>query len=54
MKSLSINEVISIIFLSIALSIRPVYKYFEYVLDFPRINITSIYILIGKECSSAI
>ena len=46
MKSLSINEVISIIFLSIALSIRPVYKYFEYVLDFPRINITSIYIVL--------
>ena len=29
-----------------AISFRPLYKYFEYVLDFPRINITAIFLLI--------
>ena len=41
-----INEMLSLIFLFIALGLRPVYKYFEYVLDFPRVNITSIYIVL--------
>tara|TARA_Y100000768_G_scaffold388106_1_gene382207 strand:+ start:2785 stop:3963 length:1179 start_codon:yes stop_codon:yes gene_type:complete len=46
MNSVRTNEILSLIFLFIALSLRPVYKYFEYVLDFPRINITSIYIVL--------
>ena len=46
MNHLRINEMLSLIFLFIALGLRPVYKYFEYVLDFPRVNITSIYIVL--------
>ena len=43
---LKINERLSLLFLFIALSLRPIYKYFEYVLHFPRINITALYIVI--------
>ena len=46
MNSIKINEKLSLVFLFIALSLRPVYKYFEYVLDFPRINITLLYVLL--------
>lgn len=41
-----INERLGLLFLFIALSVRPIYKYCEYVLNFPRINITAIYIFI--------
>ena len=46
MNSIKINEKLSLLFLFIALTVRPVYKYFEYVLDFPRINITLLYVVI--------
>ena len=46
MNFLKINEKLSLLFLFIALSVRPVYKYFEYVLNFPRVNITALYIFL--------
>ena len=46
MNYVKINENLSLIFLFIALGLRPVYKYFEYVLNFPRVNITVLYIVI--------
>ena len=42
----TINEKLSLFFLFIALSLRPLYKYCEYVLNFPRINITALYIFL--------
>ena len=39
-----INEKICLIFLFVAISFRPLYKYFEYVLEFPRINITAVFL----------
>ena len=41
-----VNEKICLFFLLMAISFRPLYKYFEYVLDFPRINITAIFLFI--------
>ena len=44
--NMKINERLCFIYLFIALAARTLYKYCEYVLSFPRINITSIYIII--------
>ena len=46
MNCLKINERLSLLFLFIALTIRPLYKYCEYVLNFPRVNITLFYIIL--------
>ena len=43
---MSLNLKISYIFLSIFLFFKPLYKYCEYVLHFPRINISIIYFLL--------
>ena len=43
---MSLNLRISFIFLSIFLFFKPLYKYCEYVLHFPRINISIIYFLL--------
>ena len=41
-----INEKLCTVFLFIALFFNPIYKYCENMLEFPRINITAIYIII--------
>ena len=46
MNYLKINERLSLLFLFIALTVRPLYKYCEYVLHFPRVNITVLYIIL--------
>ena len=43
---MSLNLKISFVFLSIFLFFKPLYKYFEYVFNFPRINISIIYFLL--------
>ena len=43
---MSLNLRISFIFLTIFLFFKPLYKYCEYVLHFPRINISIIYFLL--------
>ena len=43
---MSLNLRISFTFLSIFLFFKPLYKYFEYVYEFPRVNISIIYFLL--------
>ena len=40
---LKINQNLCLAYLFVVLAVTPLYKYFEYVLNFPRINITAIY-----------
>ena len=43
---MKINEKLCILYLVVALALRPVYKYCEHILDFPRINFTLIFLII--------
>ena len=43
---MKINENLLILYLIVGLALRPVYKYCEHMLDFPRINFTFIFLII--------